>query len=353
MDTLKPVGRDKCPGISETDGEKRMDYKITVVIPIYNAEKWLRECLDSVSSQSLREIEIICVNDGSPDHSLAILKEYAATDSRIVIIDKQNEGVGAARNDGIRSARGEFIAFMDPDDKYPDKDSLSILYQAATENHVAVAGGYLGCMNENGKQIPKDRSYFGIDFTCEGLVQYKDYQCDFQFSAYIYNRAFLIGENLFFPTYSRFQDPPFFVNVMISAGFFYAVNRMTYIYRIGTERPRLNSKKVFDLLCGMSDNLKRSKKEGLARLHYLSAMRLLTDASYLVEGLTDDEAFDELVWNYIKAVGLIDEDLIAGAGYALPRPALPGVFARMIDESRQFRTFMKHKSARALRRLLK
>ena len=76
----------------------------------YNAEKWLRECLDSVSSQSLREIEIICVNDGSPDHSLAILKEYAAKDSRIVIIDKQNEGVGAARNDGIRSARGEFIA---------------------------------------------------------------------------------------------------------------------------------------------------------------------------------------------------------------------------------------------------
>ena len=155
---MKPVVRDKCPGISETDGEKRMDYKITVVIPIYNAEKWLRECLDSVSSQSLREIEIICVNDGSPDHSLAILKEYAAKDSRIVIIDKQNEGVGAARNDGIRSARGEFIAFMDPDDKYPDKDSLSILYQAATENHVAVAGGYLGCMNENGKQIPKDRN---------------------------------------------------------------------------------------------------------------------------------------------------------------------------------------------------
>ena len=328
-----------------------MSVNVSVVIPIYNAEKWLRECLDSVCGQSLRDIEIICVNDGSPDNSMAILKEYAAQDERVVIIEKENEGVGAARNDGIRAARGEFVAFMDPDDKFPDSDSLRTLYQAATRNHVFVAGGYLECMNENGEHVPKDRSYFGVDFTCEGLIQYKDFQCDFQFSAYIYDRNFLIRENLFFPTYLRFQDPPFFVNTMISAGSFYAVNRMTYIYRVGIEKPRLNSKKVFDLIHGMSDNLKRSKEECLARLHYLSAMRLLTDASYLVEGLADDSAFYDLLWNYIKAAGLIDEDLIAEAGYNLPKPILPGVFVRMADENRQYRALMKHRSYRAFRKL--
>ena len=206
-------------------------------------------------------------------------------------------------------------------------------------------------MNENGERIPKDRSYFGIDFTCEGLVRYRDYQCDFQFSAYIYDRNFLIRDDLFFPAYLRFQDPPFFVNTMISAGSFYAVNRMTYVYRVGTDRPKLNARKVFDLMCGMSDNLQRSKEEGLARLHYLSAMRLLTDASYLVEKLADDDSYYDLVWNYIKTAGLIDEDLITGAGYALPKPVLPGMFVRMINESYQYRSLMNHKSIRAFRKL--
>lgn len=326
--------------------------KISVIIPVYNVEKWLRECLDSVCGQSLREIEIICVNDGSTDNSLEILKEYAEKDRRIVIIDKNNEGVGAARNDGIRAAKGEYVAFMDPDDKYPDSNSLIVLYQAAIQNHVFVAGGYLGCMNENGERIPKDRSYFGVDFTCEGLVQYRDFQCDFQFTAFIFDRQFLIQNDLFFPHYLRFQDPPFFVNAMISAGSFYAVNRATYIYRVGMDKPKLNTRKVFDLICGISDNLKRSKEEGLARLHYISAMRLLTDASYLVERHADDREYYEVVWNYTKALGMIDEDLISEAGQSLPKPVLPSLFIRMIDESRQYRTLMNHKSVRVLRKLL-
>ena len=328
-----------------------MSASVSVIIPIYNAEKWLRECLDSVCSQSLREIEIVCVNDGSPDHSLDILKEYAARDERIVIIDKRNEGVGAARNDGIRAATGQYVAFMDPDDKYPDEDSLKILYQAAAENHVLIAGGYLGCMDEGGKSIPKNRIYFGVDFTCEGLVRYEDFQCDLQFSAYIYNRCFLIQNELFFPTYARFQDPPFFVNTMIAADSFYAVNRMTYVYRVGTTRPNFNYKKAFDLMCGLADNLKRSGKEGYAKLHYLSAMRLLTDASYLVANVDDESNYSDLIWKYIKTAGLIDEELIAGAGFTLPKPVLPGLFTGMIDESRKYRSLMKHKSVRVLRKL--
>lgn len=326
--------------------------KVSVIIPVYNVEKWLRECLDSVCGQSLREIEIVCVNDGSPDNSLEILREYAARDERIVIIDKKNEGVGAARNDGIRAARGEFVAFMDPDDKYSEQDSLSILYEAAKRQGVKAAGGYLGSMDENGKPIPKGRSYFGVDFSCAGLVRYADFQCDFQYTAYIFQRDFLIRNNLFFPRYLRFQDPPFFTRTMTAAGVFYAVDRMTYVYRVGSEKPKFTYRKAYDLLCGITDNLRLSKEKGFARLHYLSAMRLLKDGSYLIEGLADDTAFDSLIWKYIKTTGLIDEELVEKAGYTLPNPILPSVFARMIDESRQYRILMGHKSVRALRKII-
>ena len=93
---------------------------LSVIVPVYNTEKYLRECLDSVINQTLKDIEIICINDGSTDRSLDILKEYALKDNRIKIIDKKNEGVAAARNDGIRIANGEFVCFMDSDDYYPD-----------------------------------------------------------------------------------------------------------------------------------------------------------------------------------------------------------------------------------------
>ncbi len=325
---------------------------VFVIIPIYNAEKWLRECLDSVCGQSLHEIEIICVNDGSPDHSLDILKEYAGRDKRIVIIDKKNEGVGAARNDGIRAAHGEYVAFMDPDDKYADSSALELLYTAAKEHNVLVAGGYLGCMNEKGEQIPKGRSYFGIDFSCAGLIRYEDFQCDLQFTAYVFRRMFLLQNELFFPKYSRFQDPPFFTRVMTEAKTFYAADRMTYIYRVGTAKPRFKYEKAHDLMCGITDNLKLSREKGYSRLHFLSAMRLLTDASIMIESLKDDDRFYDLLWKYIKTAGLIDEELISVGGYALPEPKLPDLFVRMAEESRQYRFFMKHKSFRAFKKLI-
>jgi len=89
---------------------------ISIIIPVYNTEKYLRECLDSVLAQTLPEIEVICINDGSKDRSLDILREYEAKDSRLRVIDKQNEGVSIARNTGLETARGEFIQFVDSDD---------------------------------------------------------------------------------------------------------------------------------------------------------------------------------------------------------------------------------------------
>lgn len=89
---------------------------ISIVIPVYNVEKYLRECLDSIINQTFKDLEIICVNDGSPDNSLSILQEYAAKDSRVVIISKENGGYASAINTGIDVAQGEFIQIVESDD---------------------------------------------------------------------------------------------------------------------------------------------------------------------------------------------------------------------------------------------
>lgn len=93
--------------------------KVTVIIPVYNVEKYLRECLDSVINQTLKDIEIICVNDASPDNSSVILEEYARKDPRIKILThKYNQGLGPARNTGVSSAISSYIAFIDSDDYF-------------------------------------------------------------------------------------------------------------------------------------------------------------------------------------------------------------------------------------------
>lgn len=90
--------------------------KVSIIVPVYNVEKYLAKCLDSLVNQTLKDIEIICINDGSTDNSLEILNTYAQKDSRITIIDKKNEGVSAARNTGLNISKGEYIMFVDSDD---------------------------------------------------------------------------------------------------------------------------------------------------------------------------------------------------------------------------------------------
>ncbi|MBO4815553.1 MAG: glycosyltransferase [Clostridia bacterium] len=108
-------------------------YKISVIIPVFNCEKYLEKCLDSVLSQTLNDIQIILIDDGSTDNSLEIIKKYANKHSNIIYKTKSNEGQAIARNLGIEMANGEFICFVDSDD-YIEKDMLETLYQNGIEN---------------------------------------------------------------------------------------------------------------------------------------------------------------------------------------------------------------------------
>ncbi len=115
--------------------------KISIIIPVYNVEKYLQECLESVCVQTLKEIEIICVNDCSPDNSMEILENYAKKDARIKIINlEENEGVARARNIALRQAAGEYIGFVDGDD-YIDVDFFGKLYQQSIATNADVVIG--------------------------------------------------------------------------------------------------------------------------------------------------------------------------------------------------------------------
>ena len=109
-----------------------MNPKISIIVPVYNVEQYLRQCLDSLVNQTYQNIEIITINDGSSDHSIDVLCEYAAMDTRIMVIDKENEGVAAARNDAMKVATGEYLMFADGDD-WIELHACERLIQVMTE----------------------------------------------------------------------------------------------------------------------------------------------------------------------------------------------------------------------------
>ena len=111
------------------------DIKVSVIIPVYNVAKYLEQCLQSVADQTLRDIEVICVDDGSTDNSFEIVKKFAEKDSRFIAVQQANGGAGAARNNGLRRARGKYLSFLDSDDFFDEK-MLQEAYECA-EKHSA------------------------------------------------------------------------------------------------------------------------------------------------------------------------------------------------------------------------
>lgn len=140
------------------------EIRISVVIPVYNIEKYLGRCLKSVVEQNLKEIEIIVVNDGSPDSSYKIIEEFKKKDRRIKVLNQENKGVSEARNQGIKESRGEYVLFIDGDDWIEENYLKNIYEKAKSENLDIVVTDILWDF-DNGKIIyGKDFDIFGKDY---------------------------------------------------------------------------------------------------------------------------------------------------------------------------------------------
>ena len=290
-------------------------------------ERYVGECLDSVVRQTLTDLEIIIINDGSTDTSLEIIRKYQKEDNRIIVIDKENAGVGAARNDGIRTATSDYVAFMDPDDMYASNNALLHCYETAVRENVPIVGGRTVFLYQDGSQKEEFEKQIGdISISAKGLTDYKSYQYDYGYVCFIYRRSLLLDNQIFFPLYSRFQDPPFFVKAMIAANRFYALDEAIYLYRQLPGVSKHTTKKTIDFLHGIIDNLLISKENGLAQLHYITAERLNTEGSYMALHNLESPEAKTMIYYIIKATAMVDIEWLKEEGYLTAECFLPEVF---------------------------
>lgn len=255
-----------------------MNPEVSVIVPVYNVEEYLRECIDSILSQTLKDIEVILVDDGSPDGCAKIIDEYAAKDPRIIAIHQENAGPGPARNRGISSASGEFIAFMDPDDLYPLTETLEHLYTAAVNSGCNIAGGKLWLLKDGDDPVTGWELPVHTNFPHYGIVEYSEFQSPYAYYCYIYRRQFLVENSITFPDLRRFQDPPFFVKAMIMAGKFVALDEYTYFYRVECRTIDWlgnGAKKLSDHIKGCTEVLRLANENHLSRLAMLTASDVL------------------------------------------------------------------------------
>lgn len=209
--------------------------KVSVIIPFYNVEHYINECIDSVINQTLTDIEIICIDDGSNDNSLNLVKEYS--DSRIKIITQKNKGLSVSRNVGMEHATGEYITFLDSDD-YLRLDALEKLYNVCKENSLdIVLTKIINFYDDNREEYNED--YFDMKFlkdACgDNVFNYKDvYDTVLNISvtgpSKLYRRDFI--KNIRFHENLIFEDNPFFIEAIFKAERVYFYDEYIYWRRI-------------------------------------------------------------------------------------------------------------------------
>lgn len=195
-----------------------MSLLLSVIVPVYNTEPWLPRCLDSLCGQTYRNLEIICVNDGSTDDSSAILDAYATMDSRIKVIHQKNAGLSAARNAGLKVANGEWITGVDSDD-WLELDAYSRVMRLATEDVDMVFFG----AQVNG-EVPVDVLVQMAEYCrvkLEGVHELSARVCtemNVFFWNKLYRRNLIQKYGLCFPDGLRYEDMPFFYSYVGVAG---------------------------------------------------------------------------------------------------------------------------------------
>ncbi len=238
--------------------------KLSVIIPIYNNEQYLKECLDSICNQTLSDIEIICVNDGSEDNSLQIIEEYKQKDNRIILINQDNMGQSSARNNGLKIATGEYIGFVDSDD-YIDQDFYEKLYNSAKQNNLDMA--VAGIVRFKGI-----RRRYMLNFSDEIIeknLNKKMELCKIPRQCYvvnkIYKRDVLLAHNLFFKEGVYYEDVGFtiraiyFLNGLITVPGTYYNYRKNYNSTVKT----ISDKKNQDMINARKDMLAFAREHNI------------------------------------------------------------------------------------------
>ena len=224
----------------------------SLIIPVFNVEKYLGDCLDSVLAQSFQDWEAICINDGSTDGSLSILAEYAAKDARIKVVSQANAGTAVARNTGLKEASGDYIFFLDSDD-WLEANALKVLSEKLSGEDMLCFSGkryFESTGKYNQADILPEKVYrSGMDYYNENALLPRD----FAFVCVVlrvYNRAFLIQNELFFDDDISYEDNLWVPMTVYHAHSIKVISEPLYIYRIreGSKMQDVSLKRKMDML---------------------------------------------------------------------------------------------------------
>lgn len=262
--------------------------KVSLLIPIYNVEKYLTECLDSALVQTLEDIEIICINDGSTDSSLDIIKSYAERDGRVKIIDKKNSGYGASMNKGLEAATGEYVGILESDDFF-EPDALESLYAAAKEYDADVCKANFWFYWST--PVKKDELFECVHPGESGLAT-GDVRRDLfnrkpSIWSAIYRRSFLENNSIRFleTPGASYQDSSFNFKVWAMACSVALIEKPIIHYRQDNEASSVNSPGKVYCICDEYDEMLRYLKENDSVVPG-------------IEGIVVRMRYDAYMWNY-------------------------------------------------------
>ncbi len=229
--------------------------KISVIIATYNTGSYIKECLDSVFHQTIDDIEVIVIDDGSTDNTESILQDYIRIKNNLVLIKQDNRGAGIARNRGIDIAQGDYMAFMDPDDYYPAADCLERMYGSLQQSKTSLCGGGI-IMLDGDAERPQYSAGDGIaDRKKNTVVQSSEYHYLYGHTRFLYNSDIIKKEGVRFAPYRRFEDQVFTMKAIGLMGCFYELDYPVYKYRVNHKVVRFDEDMYYDMIRGIRDTL--------------------------------------------------------------------------------------------------
>lgn len=288
---------------------------VSIIIPVYNVEKYLPACLDSVLSQTHKNLEIICINDGSPDNCPAILQRYAAMDQRIVVINQENKGLSAARNAGIERVTGRFCCFLDSDDSYyPEFVARLLEIQQETEADIVECRISKSSHPAGHPDRPLNKKNKGckvVTKPLETVLTHRRYRIRFMVYTRLYKTELIKNHQFIEGIY--FEDYPWSLSLMSHNPKTALTNEILYSYTYNPQsitKSRFTVKKCSDYLTGLQYlyNYFKEMPESMKILRQRVVPRILKSQYKLIIKQNSDrdvvESFCRQL-NWLKEHGLL------------------------------------------------
>lgn len=256
--------------------------RVSVILPVYNSEGYLRQCLDSLLAQTFDDIEIVCVNDGSTDKSLKIIEEYLKKDDRVKLVTQEHQGKASARNKGRYLARGEYICFMNSSD-YAKPDMLDKLYKNAKEHEADISMCEVTLLDSKTMGF-NDNSFslelFSEDFNERSFSPKETYEFMFKINVNpinkLFRREFLEKNNAAFLKGLNYEEYLFFTQAYLTAENITLVRNPLIVHRINEKTSKKDDTKKLDLFSVMKlekEFLLRKKLYKDLKYHFEKAKR--------------------------------------------------------------------------------